>query len=212
MNTVCAIPGAALAVDRSHVPDPALDVKPDEATTESTAVLAGGCFWCTEAVFRELDGVLAVTSGYSGGSAGTADYDAVCSGTTDHAEAISIRFDPRRISYGALLKVFFAVAHDPTQVNRQGNDRGRQYRSAVFYADDAQRQVAEAYIRQLDEAKVFSAPIATEVVPLEAFYDAERYHQNYAALHPEQAYIAHVAAPKVEKLREKFGARLKQGA
>ena len=209
MNTVCAIPGAALAVDRSKVPNPELDVQPGEGTTEATVVLAGGCFWCTEGVFRELDGVLEVTSGYSGGSEATANYDAICSGTTDHAEAIRIRFDPRRISYGQLLRVFFAVAHDPTQVDRQGNDRGRQYRSAVFYADEAQREVAEAYIRQLDAAKVFTGPIATEVAPLQAFYDAERYHQNYAALHPEQAYIAHVAAPKVEKLREQFGERLK---
>jgi peptide-methionine (S)-S-oxide reductase len=212
MDTVCAIPGAALAVDRSHVPDPAIDIKPGEGTVESTAVLAGGCFWCTEAVFSALDGVLEVTSGYSGGSESTAGYDAVCSGTTDHAEAIRIRFDPRRISYGQLLKVFFAVAHDPTQINRQGNDSGRQYRSAVFYAGDAQREVAEAYIRQLNDAKVFTAPIATEVVALDAFYDAERYHQNYAALHPEQSYIAYVAAPKVEKLKKEFGARLKPDA
>jgi peptide-methionine (S)-S-oxide reductase len=209
MDTVCAIPGAALAVDRSQVPDPKLDIQPGEGTTESTAVLAGGCFWCTEAVFQKLDGVLEVTSGYSGGTEATADYEAVCSGTTDHAEAIRIRFDPRRISYGQLLKVFFAVAHDPTQVNRQGNDRGRQYRSAVFYANDAQREVAEAYIRQLSEAKVFIDPIATEVVPLDAFYDAERYHQNYAEQHPEQSYIAFVAQPKVEKLKKDFGARLK---
>jgi peptide-methionine (S)-S-oxide reductase len=209
MDTVCAIPGAALAVDRSHVPDPAIDIKPAETTMESTAVLAGGCFWCTEAVFGELAGVLEVTSGYSGGNEGTADYDSVSSGTTDHAEAIRIRFDPRKISYGQLLKVFFAVAHDPTQLNRQGNDRGRQYRSAIFYADDAQRQVAEAYVRQLTEAKVFNAPIATEVVPLSAFFDAERYHQNYAALHPEQAYIAYVAQPKVEKLKKDFAQRLK---
>ena len=205
MDTVCAIPGAALAVDRSQVPDPKLDIQPGEGTTESTAVLAGGCFWCTEAVFQKLDGVLEVTSGYSGGSETTADYEAVCSGTTDHAEAIRIRFDPRKISYGQLLKVFFAVAHDPTQVDRQGNDRGRQYRSAVFHADDIQREVAAAYIRQLDAAKVFTAPIATQLVPLAAFHDAERYHQNYAALHPEQAYIAAVSAPKVAKLRKQFG-------
>ena len=193
MDTVCAIPGAALAVDRSHVPDPKLDIKPGDGTTESTAVLAGGCFWCTEAVFQKLDGVLEVTSGYSGGSESNADYEAVCSGTTDHAEAIKIRFDPRKISYGQLLKVFFAVAHDPTQVNRQGNDR----------------EVAEAYIKQLDEAKVFTAPIATDVVALDAFYDAERYHQNYAEQHPEQSYIAYVAQPKVEKLKKDFGTRLK---
>jgi peptide-methionine (S)-S-oxide reductase len=212
MDTVCAIPGAALAVDSSHIPDPALDIKPGAGTTESTAVLAGGCFWCTEGVFRELAGVIEVTSGYSGGSEATANYDAVCSGTTDHAESIRIRFDPRKISYGQLLKVFFAVAHDPTQVNRQGNDRGTQYRSAIFYADAAQREVAEAYIKQLTEAKVFNDAIATEVVPLDAFYDAERYHQNYAALHPEQAYIAYVAQPKVEKLKKDFGARLKDAS
>ena len=205
MTAVCDIPGASLAVERSHVPDPVFDPAPAADAREQTAVLAGGCFWCTEAVFRELDGVLAVTSGYSGDDADSATYEKVCSGTTDHAEAISIRFDPQRIRYGQLLKVFFAVAHDPTQVDAQGNDRGRQYRSAIFHADDAQREVATAYIRQLDAAKVFVAPIATEVVPLAAFHDAERYHQNYAALHPEQAYIAAVAAPKVAKLRKQFG-------
>jgi peptide-methionine (S)-S-oxide reductase len=210
MDTVCAIPGAALAVDASHVPDPALDIRPPEGATESVAVLAGGCFWCTEGVFRQLDGVIDVTSGYSGGTAASANYDAVCSGATDHAEAIRIRFDPSKISYGRLLKVFFAVAHDPTQVNRQGNDQGRQYRSAVFYANEAQREVAEAYIRQLDDAKVFAAPVATEVVPLDAFHDAEGYHQNYAAQHPEQAYIAYVAQPKIEKLKKVFGDRLKR--
>ena len=209
MDTVCDIPGIGLAVERSQVPDPVLDPAPAAGVHEATAVLAGGCFWCVEAVFRELDGVLGVTSGYSGGDAASANYERVCSGVTDHAEAVAIRFDPRRISYGRLLKVFFAVAHDPTQVDRQGNDRGRQYRSAVFFADAAQREVAEAYIRQLDEAKVFTAPIATEVVPLDAFYDAERYHQNYAAQHPEQSYIAYVAQPKVEKLKKDFGARLK---
>lgn len=207
MNTVCAIPGAALAVDRSAFPSPLMDIRSDEA--ESVAVLAGGCFWCTEAVFKELDGVLGVTSGYSGGSADTANYQAVCSGTTDHAEAIRIRFDPAKISYGQLLKVFFSVAHDPTQVNRQGNDQGRQYRSAIFYANDAQREVAEAYIRQLNDAKAFNAPIATEVVSLDAFHDAETYHQNYAEQHPEQAYIAYVAAPKVEKLKKAFAEQLK---
>lgn len=205
MNAACDIPGAGLAVDRSLVPAPAFDPPAPSGVHEARAVLAGGCFWCVEAVFRQLDGVLDVTSGYSGDDAASANYDRVCSGTTDHAEAVSIRFDPRRISYGRLLEVFFAVAHDPTQVDRQGNDRGRQYRSAVFFLDDAQREVALAYIRQLDAAKVFAAPIATQVVPLEAFHDAERYHQNYAALHPEQAYIAAVSAPKVAKLRKQFG-------
>jgi len=210
MNTVCAIPGAALAVDRSHVPDPALDVKPDEATTESTAVLAGGCFWCTEAVFRELDGVLAVTSGYSGGSAGTADYDAVCSGTTDHAEAISIRFDPRRISYGALLKVFFAVAHDPTEVNRQGPDVGTQYRSAIFYMNASQRKSADAFIAALNTSKAFDKPVATEVVPFVAFFEAEEHHQDYLKRNPDDPYIVYNDIPKLAALKQKFPALYRQ--
>ena len=209
MNEVCDVPGASLTGERSAFPDPAFDPAVDPAVHEQTVVLAGGCFWCTEAVFRELDGVLGVTSGYSGGDAASANYDRVCSGVTEHAEAIAIRFDPQRISYGRLLKVFFAVAHDPTQVDRQGNDRGRQYRSAIFHADAQQREVAEAYIRQLNDAKVFNAPLATEVVPLDTFHAAEAYHQNYAALHPEQGYIAAVAAPKVAKLRKQFGAILK---
>lgn len=210
MDTTCDLPGAALAVDRSRFPDPLLD-PPASAPGERLAVFAGGCFWCTEAVFRELDGVLGVTSGYSGGDAAGANYEAVCSGTTDHAEAIAIRFDPARIRYGQLLKVFFAVAHDPTQVDRQGNDRGRQYRSAIFWTDAQQREVAAAYVRQLDAAKVFAAPIATQLLPLAAFHEAEACHQNYAALHPAQPYIAAVAAPKVAKLRQRFGEWLKPG-
>jgi peptide-methionine (S)-S-oxide reductase len=205
MDAVCDIPGVGLAVDRSLVPDPVFDPAADAGVREATAVLAGGCFWCVEAVFRELEGVLGVTSGYSGGDAASANYERVCSGVTDHAEAVAVRFDPQRISFGRLLKVFFAVAHDPTQVDRQGNDRGRQYRSVVFHADELQRDVATAYIRQLDAAKVFNAPIATQVVPLAAFHDAEQHHQNYAASHPEEAYIAAVSAPKVAKLRKQFG-------
>jgi peptide-methionine (S)-S-oxide reductase len=166
------------------------------------AILAGGCFWCTEAVFRQLDGVSTVESGYTGDSAHTANYEAVCSGQTDHAEAIRIEFDPRRISYGRLLKVFFSVAHDPTQLIRQGNDRGRQYRSAIFPADMQQREIAEAYLAQLQAAGVFSAPIATTIEPLDVFYPAETYHQDYAARNPNQPYIAAVSAPKVTKLRK----------
>ena len=173
-----------------------------------TATIAGGCFWCTEAVFNDVIGVSKVESGYIGGHVPNPTYKQVCGGDTGHAEAIRVTFDTDQLSYGDLLDVFLGT-HDPTQLNRQGNDRGRQYRSAVFFADAAQREVAEAYIRQLDEAKVFAAPIATEVVPLDAFYDAERYHQNYAEQHPEQSYIAYVAQPKVEKLRKDFGARLK---
>jgi peptide-methionine (S)-S-oxide reductase len=209
MNDLCALPGAALAVEGARVPDPAFDPAADADVREQVAVLAGGCFWCVEAVFRELDGVLTVTSGYSGGDAASANYERVCSGSTGHAEAIAVHFDPQRISFGHLLKVFFTVAHDPTQVDRQGNDRGRQYRSAVFFIDDLQREVASAYIRQLDAAGVFEAPIATEVVPLEAFHPAEAHHQDYAARNPAQPYIAAVAAPKVAKLRKQFGDLLK---
>ncbi|MGH6635807.1 MAG: peptide-methionine (S)-S-oxide reductase MsrA [Gammaproteobacteria bacterium] len=164
-----------------------------------------------EAVFAPLDGVLDVSSGYSGGSAESANYKSVCSGVTDHAEAVRVRFDPTRIGYGRLLKVFFSIAHDPTQRDGQGNDHGRQYRSAIFYADEAQQKVAQAYIRQLNEAKVFRAPIVTALEPLNRFYEAGAYHQNYAAQHSEQPYVALVAAPKVDKLRHYFAAQLKDG-
>lgn len=206
---LCDVRGISLTVSPEEFPDPSVDPRSSGQGAEALAVLAGGCFWCVEAVFRELDGVLAVTSGYTGGTAATADYRTVCSGATDHAEAVQIRYDPERISYGQLLKVFFSVAHDPTQLDRQGNDRGRQYRSVIFHADAAQKRVAEAYIRQLDAAAVFNSPIATRVEPLEAFYEAESYHQKYAELNPDQPYVAAVAAPKVEKLREYFADRLK---
>jgi peptide-methionine (S)-S-oxide reductase len=209
MDRSCDIPGAALTVAPDRFPDPIRELAAD-GEGPRTAVLAGGCFWCVEAVYRELDGVLEVVSGYAGGTAETADYKTVCSGTTDHAEAVRITYDPARIGYGDLLKVFFSVAHDPTQLDRQGNDTGRQYRSAVFYADEDERAVAAAYIRQLDEAGVFGSPIVTRLEPLDAFYEAETYHQNYAELHPEQPYIAAVAAPKVAKLRHHYGDRLRQ--
>lgn len=203
MEQSCDLPRVA----PHQFPDPRLDTAP--VAGEQTAVLAGGCFWCVEAVFKELDGVLGVRSGYAGGTAETADYETVCSGRTDHAEAIEIRFDPSRVSYGQLLKVFFSVAHDPTQLNRQGADRGRQYRSAVFTTNEEQKRVAEAYIRQLDEAGLFGAPIVTEVAPLEVFYEAEAYHQDYAARNPRQPYIVYSTAPKLEKLRKNYADRLK---
>ncbi len=209
MGTSCDIPGGNLAVAPNAFPNPERDIDAAHAPTPQTAVLAGGCFWCVEAVFKELEGVLEVTSGYAGGTADTADYETVCSGTTKHAEVVRVRYDPAEITFGQLLKVFFSVAHDPTQLNRQGNDHGRQYRSAIFYADKAQREVAETYIRQLNDAGVFKAPIVTRLEPLEAFYPAEAYHQDYAARNPAQPYVASVAAPKVEKLRENFGNRLK---
>jgi peptide-methionine (S)-S-oxide reductase len=190
-------------------PDPKVDTSLASAPTEKTAVLAGGCFWCVEAVFKELRGVTSVLSGYAGGSASTADYRAVCSGQTNHAEAIEVRYDASQTTFGQLLKIHFSVAHDPTQKDRQGNDVGRQYRSAIFYADEEQRAVAEAYIRQLDEARVFASPIATTLEPLKNFYVAEEYHQDYAARNPYQPYVAYVAMPKVEKLRENFAEKLK---
>lgn len=189
-------------------PDPAIDSK-DVPAEKQTAVLAGGCFWCTEAVFQQIEGVEKVVSGYSGGEARTANYDAVCTGRTGHAEAIQITFDPKKVSYGQILKIFFSVAHDPTQLNRQGNDVGTQYRSAMFYSDVEQKRVAEAYIKQLDEAKIFRAPIATQVVPLEAFYAAEGYHQNYCNLNPHNPYVAAVAEPKVEKTRKLYSEMVK---
>jgi peptide-methionine (S)-S-oxide reductase len=194
--------------DLAAFPVPALDVAP-RGPEPQTAVLAGGCFWCTEAVFLPLTGVIAVQSGYIGGEARTANYEAVCSGTTGHAEAIRVTFAPDLITYGQILRVFFAVAHDPTQLNRQGHDRGTQYRSAIFPADDEQRAVAEAYVAQLDGARVFPAAIATTIEPTGPFYPAEAYHQNYAARNPAQPYVAAVAAPKVDKLRKYFAGQLK---
>ena len=169
-----------------------------------TAILAGGCFWCTEGVFERLPGVLDVISGYAGGSRATADYRTVCTGRTGHAEAIRITYDPARVTFGRLLQVFFAVAHDPTQLNRQGGDVGTQYRSAIFYENEDQREAAEAYIRQLDAAGVFAKPIVTTLEPLKPdnFYPAEDYHQGYAEANPTQPYIACTAVPKMAKLAE----------
>jgi peptide-methionine (S)-S-oxide reductase len=198
-----------LLVSPEEVPDPVVD-DTTAAPGEQAAVLAGGCFWCVEAVYVEVEGVKAVTSGYAGGTRETADYRTVCSGRTEHAEVVKVDFDPSRISYGQILKLFFSVAHDPTQLNRQGADIGRQYRSAIFYLDEQQKRIAEAYIEQLNGAGVLAGPIVTEVQPLEAFYEAEDYHQNYAARNPAQPYIAAVALPKVKKLRQHYSERLKR--
>lgn len=186
-----------------------LSVESTDENQPAVAVLAGGCFWCTEAVFEALEGVESVVSGYAGGNEDDANYQAVSNGLTDHAEAIAITYDPAVISYGQLLRVFFAVAHNPTHVDRQGNDRGRQYRSAVFYASDQENSVAGAYIKQLDEAGVFDAPIATTLEPLTKFHPAEAYHQDYAEQNPSQPYVAAIALPKVEKLRKQFPDLLK---
>ena len=191
-------------------PAPEFDLPLSSAPGEATAVLAGGCFWCVEAVYQQLDGVSAVVNGYAGDTAETADYETVCSGVTDHAEAVEIHYDPSRLSYGQLLRVFFSIAHDPTQKDRQGPDVGRQYRSAIFYANDDQKRVAEAYVRQLQGAKVFDAPIVTDIVPLDRFYEAEPYHQDYAERNPMQPYIFFNAMPKVKKVREYYREAVKR--
>lgn len=199
----------ALLISPSEFPLPMTDESLASEPEERVAVLAGGCFWCVEAVYRQLDGVTEVVSGYSGGTPDTADYRTVSGGGTDHAEVVRIRYDGSRTTLGRLLRVFFSIAHDPTQRDRQGNDVGRQYRSAIFAVSPQQQQIAEAYIRQLDAAGAFSRPIVTEVVSLSAFHPAEAYHQNYAALNPNQPYIAAVATPKTAKLRTHFAADLR---
>ncbi|MFE0754383.1 peptide-methionine (S)-S-oxide reductase MsrA [Inquilinus sp. NPDC058860] len=197
----------ALKIDPWSFPAPELDA---EEQGRRSIVLGGGCFWCTEAVYSQLDGVLSVRPGYAGGTRETADYRAVCTGTTDHAEVIEVAYDSGKISLGQILKLFFSIAHDPTQKDRQGNDVGRQYRSAIFYADEQQKRVAEAYIAQIEG--LFDARVVTEVVPLEAFYEAEQYHHDYAARNPNQPYIRAVSTPKVEKLKAVHGDMLKPAA
>lgn len=190
-------------------PHPANDVPAGDGALQK-AVLAGGCFWCVEAVFLQLDGVEKVVSGYAGGDASTADYQSVCTGMTKHAEVVEVTFNPKKITYGEILKVFFAIAHDPTQLNRQANDVGPQYRSAVFYADLEQKAVAEGYIAQLNEGDLLGGkPVVTTLEPLEEFFEGESYHQDYANKNPHQPYIMHLAAPKVEKVREHYAGRLK---
>ncbi len=191
-------------------PDPNADLPLAPSGSTDFAVLAGGCFWCVEAVYRQLDGIGSVISGYAGGTKETANYRTVCSGTTDHAEAVKIEYDASKVSYGQLLKVLFSVAHNPTQLNRQGNDVGRQYRSTIFYSNDDQRRVAEAYIQQLNTAHAFAQPVVTTLEPLKEFYIAEDYHQDYAARNPNQPYIACIALPKVDKVREYYPEKLKR--
>jgi peptide-methionine (S)-S-oxide reductase len=198
----------ALNIDPGSFPDP--EPVDDAGDPGSTIVLAGGCFWCTEAVYRQLEGVLSVRPGYAGGSADSASYEAVCRGDTGHAEAIEIVFDPERVPLGKILKIFFSIAHDPTQVDRQGADIGSQYRSTIFYANEAQQRIARAYIRQIDAAKIFDEPIATTLEPLERFYEAESYHHDYAARNAYQGYVRAVAMPKVDKLRATHGDLLKE--
>lgn len=197
-----------MVVDPERFPKAEFDPTPT-AAGERVATLAGGCFWCVEAVYRQLDGVSDVVNGYAGGAAHTADYRTVSTGRSDHAEAVQIHYDPARISYGDLLRIFFSIAHDPTTKDRQGADVGPQYRSEIFAADASERAVAERYVTQLDQAKVFDAPIVTVISELDRFYRAEDYHQNYAATHANEPYIQFVAAPKVAKLEKYFKDRLK---
>ena len=193
--------GVAVAAD---VPPAAVDIPAGGSHQPAVAVLAGGCFWGVEAVFDHLKGVTGVVSGYAGGSSQAAHYEMVGTGRTGHAESVQINYDPSQISYGKLLQVFFTVAHDPTQLNRQGPDEGTQYRSAIFYQSEEQKRVAEAYVQQLTEAKVFKRPIATKVVPLPAFYPAEEYHQNFIARNPGNAYVMYNDLPKLAELKKRF--------
>jgi len=186
------------------IPAPAVDAPRASTTAKQTAVFSGGCFWGVQAVFQHVKGVISATSGYSGGSAKSAEYETVSTGETGHAESVEIVYDPSQITYGELLRVFFSVAHDPTELNRQGPDEGTQYRSAIFYNGDEQKRIAEAYIQQLESGKVFPRKIVKQVVPLQGFYPAEAYHQNYAALHPKQPYIVFNDAPKVDHLKREF--------
>jgi peptide-methionine (S)-S-oxide reductase len=195
---------ASNAGDKPVLPSPAVDGAIAASKSEQTAVVAGGCFWGVQAVFQHVKGVTNATSGYSGGSSKTAEYELVSTGETGHAESVKITYDPSQITYGQLLRVFFSVAHDPTQLNRQGPDTGSQYRSVIFYNTDEQKRIAEAYIVQLEKARVFPRAIVTQIVPLKGFYPAEAYHQDYAAHHPDNPYIVYNDAPKVAHLRQEF--------
>ena len=199
-----ALAGCSAASVATPLPDPAVDIPLARAGGVQTAVLAGGCFWGVEGVFEHVKGVTRVVSGYAGGQADTATYEQVSTGRTGHAESVRIFYDPARISYGQLLKVFFSVAHDPTELNRQGPDTGTQYRSAIFYSSDDQKRVADDYIDQLQKARVFPRPIVTQVVPLKGFYDAEAYHQHYLDRHPDQPYIVINDLPKIAALKRQF--------
>jgi peptide-methionine (S)-S-oxide reductase len=192
--------GSVAAEKAVRLPAPSYDA-PASATPQETAVFAGGCFWGVQAVFQHTNGVLNAVSGYAGGDKSTAHYENVGSGRTGHAESVQVTYDPRKVSYGKLLQIYFSVAHDPTQLNRQGPDAGTQYRSAIFYRDATQKQVAERYIAQLDAAHAFPAKIVTQVAPLAAFFPAEGYHQDYATLHPDSPYIATFDLPKIANLK-----------
>jgi peptide-methionine (S)-S-oxide reductase len=200
-TTIACNAANAVAVS---IPDPIVDAPLATVKGKQTAVIAGGCFWGIEEVFEHVKGVIDARAGYAGGTANTARYEVVSTGKTGHAESVRITYDPSQISYGQLLKVFFSVAHDPTQLNRQGPDTGPQYRSAIFYSNEEQKRIAQAYIEQLNQAKVFERPIVTEAVALNAFYEAEAYHQDYALYHRDEPYIRIHDLPKVANLRKQF--------
>ena len=196
--------GVACAASSSPIPPPNQDGPLAKTPAKQTAVFAGGCFWGTQAVFERVKGVVATTAGYAGGSAMTATYKQVLTETTGHAESVEVIYDPSRITYGQLLRVYFSVAHDPTQLNRQGPDVGTSYRSSIFYADETQKRLANAYIAQLDAERVFPKPIVTQVVPLQGFYRAEDYHQDYALKNPDNPYIEVCDLPKINALKKQF--------
>jgi peptide-methionine (S)-S-oxide reductase len=200
--TALAVVPSRASEDAVVIPAPAMDVKASDGV--QTVVIAGGCFWGVQGVFQHTTGVVNAVSGYAGGNKSTADYNTVSTGSTGHAESVEIKYDPKKISYGKILQIFFSVAHDPTQLNRQGPDSGTQYRSAIFTTNDEQKKVADAYIAQLNAAKVYKKPIVTKVGALEGFYPAEAYHQDYLTLHPNQPYIAFNDLPKVENLKKMF--------
>jgi peptide-methionine (S)-S-oxide reductase len=211
LGTLLFVPLLGLTITAASAAERAVAIPPaalDEgaAAAPQTIVLAGGCFWGVQAVFQHTKGVTSAVSGYAGGEKQTAHYEMVGSGRTGHAESVAVTFDPQQISYGKILQIYFSVAHNPTELNYQGPDYGTQYRSAIFYASDEQKKVAEAYIAQLDKAHVFSAPIVTKLEPLRGFYAAENYHQDYATLHPSSPYIAFNDLPKVENLKQLFTA------
>jgi peptide-methionine (S)-S-oxide reductase len=192
------------AIPSSPFPRPTVDEPLASAKGKETVVLAGGCFWGVQAVFEHLNGVNSATSGYSGGRIKSPSYEVVSSGLTGHAESVSVAFDPSKITFGQILMVFFSVAHDPTQLNRQGPDAGSQYRSVIFYSNDEQKRIAEAYVAQIDAAQVYSRKIVTQIAPFEAFYRAEEYHQEYLANHPNEPYIVYNDLPKLDRLKQQF--------
>jgi peptide-methionine (S)-S-oxide reductase len=202
--SVALLAALSPAPAKAAFPDPATDVPLAKTASQQQVVFAGGCFWGVQAVFKHTKGVISSTSGYSGGTVKNPSYEQVSTGKTGHAESVLVVYDPSQVSFGQLLKVFFSVAHDPTELNRQGPDEGTQYRSAIFFADEDQKRIAAAYAEQLNGAKVFRHSIVTQMAPLAAFYPAEGYHQNYAELHPNQPYIYINDLPKIENLKKDY--------